>query len=983
MENNRFNIRPEAEKEIIDFVNSGGLMEWNFWFEKVRAADEVFGLAWANSRHLLQTDSPDLNLLNHIWRNNDYGSVGQGKISEKYLTDEKVLLARVSWEIERALLDGIQVSMVLQKVPDLKTSRGIMHALRYRALAVISRLEIPSFYHEQYFREFAAYLGEKLELSLHGAGLMHRLAEYLPENLRGDNAIRFTFPWILYEELVLSKKPGYKRWSDETTDTDEQPELKSQEQKNVSQKQQTSSPAEESQKERQYWWMSLPQDIIEKFAGIPLEKLTRGHRLNIPMEFAPNIRLKDKIYWPNPDGQIPQLTFTVILSRENDHQLMVDQVYSFALPSEKLIAETDFRYDEFINTYKNMSGFFQLDEKQYDAVVRVNSETDRKKRAEKSSVASRLHSDGETTDDKLNYRLYATAIAQIIKDERTKPPVNIAIVAPWGHGKTTLMEFLREEFEKREKWKPKIATGVKMTVKALHSGLKSMFGKVQEGKSVLENPLLQYPTVWFNPWKYQSSEQIWAGIGHALITQIIGKHEPAKQEEIWLRLRLRRIDQHEIRKDIHKRFLNSWLPYAIGFSFAVIIGLILFSINGFENWKGITGMSATFLGSVSVLISGIKKWNDKLKDHVEGKLADYIREPDYAAKLGVFHEINEDLKIVANELIDPLKPAIVFIDDLDRCTPKTVAEVFEAVNLMMTGELKDRCYFVIGMDAQMVAAALDTEYNSWAGRLPDQERRHGSVGWYFLDKFIQLPFFIPVMDPEKRQRYIGDLFADPLPAKSGATPEQMSPKIEAAVEQLVSDKGETIPQMIVEMQVSNPVQYQEVRQKVVAKAIEQSQDSAEINKTVANFAGYLDTSPRGMKRFANLLRFYDSQRIVRRMDKNLMQSEFPEFDVLARWLVINLRWPQMVRWIQWEREEVLLYTVDPELKADFIDRQLDKITDTDFENAFEEWTKILNGKKLDEKKHLLWLYDRDLFKVLWSDRKPEARLKKALECDVW
>ena len=60
------------------------------------------------------------------------------------------------------------------------------------------------------------------------------------------------------------------------------------------------------------------------------------------------------------------------------------------------------------------------------------------------------------------------------------------------------------------------------------------------------------------------------------------------------------------------------------------------------------------------------------------------------------------------------------------------------------------CYFIFGMDAQVVAAALDNKYALMSGKLKEQENAFGSVGWYFLDKFIQLPFNIPIMSQEER-----------------------------------------------------------------------------------------------------------------------------------------------------------------------------------------------------------------------------------------
>ena len=71
---------------------------------------------------------------------------------------------------------------------------------------------------------------------------------------------------------------------------------------------------------------------------------------------------------------------------------------------------------------------------------------------------------------------------------------------------------------------------------------------------------------------------------------------------------------------------------------------------------------------------------------LEGKFAQYVRQPTYEGKLGFFHEIETDVQRVFKLLIAEGKPAVVFIDDLDRCSPGTVAQVIEAMNLFLSAD---------------------------------------------------------------------------------------------------------------------------------------------------------------------------------------------------------------------------------------------------------------------------------------------------------
>jgi hypothetical protein len=86
----------------------------------------------------------------------------------------------------------------------------------------------------------------------------------------------------------------------------------------------------------------------------------------------------------------------------------------------------------------------------------------------------------------------------------------------------------------------------------------------------------------------------------------------------------------------------------------------------------------------------------------------------------------------------------VFIDDLDRCTPRTTAEVFEAINLFVTRTFPVT-RFVLCLDMTTVAAHLDDIHTSAkSGTLHGDDP---SLGWTFLRKLIQLPISIPSIAP--------------------------------------------------------------------------------------------------------------------------------------------------------------------------------------------------------------------------------------------
>jgi hypothetical protein len=98
-------------------------------------------------------------------------------------------------------------------------------------------------------------------------------------------------------------------------------------------------------------------------------------------------------------------------------------------------------------------------------------------------------------------------------------------------------------------------------------------------------------------------------------------------------------------------------------------------------------------------------------------LGDYLDIPDYGTELGYIHRVEADLRRVLDSVPERHRPIVIFIDDLDRCSPAKVAQVVEAVNLFLGGEFPN-CMFVIGMDAEMVAAALQAAHQDMIACLP-------------------------------------------------------------------------------------------------------------------------------------------------------------------------------------------------------------------------------------------------------------------------
>ena len=124
----------------------------------------------------------------------------------------------------------------------------------------------------------------------------------------------------------------------------------------------------------------------------------------------------------------------------------------------------------------------------------------------------------------------------------------------------------------------------------------------------------------------------------------------------------------------------------------------------------------------------------------------------YDEKLGVVHQVQEDL----SELTDALLPVnrksktfvkafprgipriILVIDDLDRCPPGQVVKVLEAAQLLVKTEL---FVVVLAMDVRYVTRALEKKYQDILVR--DGE----PSGLDYIEKIVQIPYRVPEIVP--------------------------------------------------------------------------------------------------------------------------------------------------------------------------------------------------------------------------------------------
>lgn len=87
---------------------------------------------------------------------------------------------------------------------------------------------------------------------------------------------------------------------------------------------------------------------------------------------------------------------------------------------------------------------------------------------------------------------------------------------------------------------------------------------------------------------------------------------------------------------------------------------------------------------------------------------------------------------------------VVFIDELDRCTPDTVLDIFEAIRLFL---YVPGTTFIIGADERLVSYAVKTKYQDIPGHTIDISKE-------YLEKLVQYPVKIPQLNEQEVKQYI-------------------------------------------------------------------------------------------------------------------------------------------------------------------------------------------------------------------------------------
>lgn len=483
--------------------------------------------------------------------------------------------------------------------------------------------------------------------------------------------------------------------------------------------------------------------------------------------------------------------------------------------------------------------------------------------------------DQATPDDGLGFSPYVNAVADFLTNKDTHPPLVLSIEGEWGSGKTSFMLQLQKALRERG----------------------------------------QRFTVWFNPWRHDKEDALWAAFALEFIRVIAERQSFFRRWTGHLRLFARRFQWKDGWLSLVQK-IAVWVLIIIvtvgsgivaymnrltwTTDLADLAGKVLNIKEGADVLSGAIGAGGT-AAYLALLFTILTRIRNILGNPLSIDLKKYMQTPNYEERVSFVERFHEDFEHILEAYAGD-ETVYVFIDDVDRCEVPKAADLMSALNLMITGNT--HLIFIIGMDREKVAAGLAVKHEkllpymsaSRYGVSDDAGKFQPSVGleygYEFIEKFVQLPFLLPKPDDAALEKFLSELShpvnksadrAGSVTAQRGlarlfrrAEPNQPVAKVEPFHEESSTTDADA-PDL-------------SARQSVI---VQLGVDSPHIHAIVRLVAPAFDNNPRRIKQYINLFRLRVFIAAATGLFDQKADDQRPALTLeqLGKFVAVILHWP--------------------------------------------------------------------------------------------
>jgi hypothetical protein len=494
---------------------------------------------------------------------------------------------------------------------------------------------------------------------------------------------------------------------------------------------------------------------------------------------------------------------------------------------------------------------------------------------QRESIGRCFINDTPSLQDTLGFEPYIKGVTNFLKDPATNAPLTISIEGEWGSGKSSFMKQLQINLKK------------------------------EDSSSY---------SVWFDSWRYNKQEEIWAAFALSFLQQISIQRSSIIRPWLRRRLRWKRLQKKE------SKFLGSiFKSLPIGLidllfiCFLVFLPIIYFGTIArpiFEAFISLSNIElvnqpATEFAIKLVplfpwLIIVIKELRGTASSLLERNLNKYINNPKYENHLSFINQFHEDFRLMI-ETYASNNRVYLFIDDLDRCDAGKAADLMQAINMMIHDH--PQVIFIIAMDRNKVAAGYAMHHEKLLTYVnPLSLDVNGKVdpilisqkgleyGYSYIEKFIQVPFRVPKPNSTEINSFLNLLDIEPKNSKT--TFNLNFPYKLLGITRFINKRDSNKIKSVLKEQVSGGKLVHQDNLRVILD----NNDSVAIKKVISLVAPYLDNNPRKIKQFVNIFRLYAylSDELGLLLNNNKGGLSGLTLEQLGKVVAISIKWPQFI-----------------------------------------------------------------------------------------
>ncbi|KAJ8350559.1 hypothetical protein SKAU_G00256890 [Synaphobranchus kaupii] len=425
---------------------------------------------------------------------------------------------------------------------------------------------------------------------------------------------------------------------------------------------------------------------------------------------------------------------------------------------------------------------------------------------------------------------------------------------------------------------------------------------------------VRYIFVKFSAWHFAGSDMLWAGL-------VMRLYESLQESFGILPIPLYRITQHkeeEVKKvieDSEKEWKSRkiccfplWLLTIVVLSVILLIVSLLVKCglstresrgeDGQSAEGGVRAFQGFAIGILGIPAFGIIRFIFKLTKNLIMNPVFKIRmsmdNVKVSSQLGFMDEVRKEMRVIScfiqfMEVFERRKIRVVLqITHLDRCTPKRITGVLNAINILLSDE-ESPFISMMAVNPEILVEQLD--YADGCFSKEDRARA-------FLNRIVTLPFTVPELCDISKRKVFRNIVQGQLKIKQDVSMDEIELRVFEHGNLSISHDESLKKCEPTELELGIPLVGKDRKAEMYA-AFELNEEEVErfignaftcIFNGEGNLHKYITGDTISMRRIINSIR-------VSVIIMEAMQIELPSTEVIAAWVVLANQWPCRLSWI--------------------------------------------------------------------------------------